>query len=78
MLTDWYYGGGRIVIDTCPDCRLVWLDAGELQPLDVADARDPQGGRRPSRITRSMPSRAAGPLAAITAAMPQKMLPMSS
>lgn len=30
MLTDWYYGPGNIVIDTCTTCDLVWLDAGEL------------------------------------------------
>jgi Zn-finger nucleic acid-binding protein len=31
MITDWYYGGGGIVVDTCPACDLIWLDAGELQ-----------------------------------------------
>jgi Zn-finger nucleic acid-binding protein len=30
MVTDWYYGPGNIIIDTCPRCDLVWLDAGEL------------------------------------------------
>jgi Zn-finger nucleic acid-binding protein len=30
MLTDWFYAPGNIVIDTCPACDLVWLDAGEL------------------------------------------------
>ena len=30
MMADWYYGPGNIVIDTCPPCDLVWLDAGEL------------------------------------------------
>lgn len=30
MVTDWYYGPGSIVIDTCPTCDAVWLDAGEL------------------------------------------------
>lgn len=30
MITDWYYGPGNIVIDTCPACGVVWLDAGEL------------------------------------------------
>jgi Zn-finger nucleic acid-binding protein len=43
MLTDWYYGPGNIVIDSCPTCDLVWLDAGELQR--VIDA--PGGDRRP-------------------------------
>jgi Zn-finger nucleic acid-binding protein len=42
MLTDWYYGPGNIVIDSCPTCDLVWLDAGELQR--VVDA--PGGDRR--------------------------------
>jgi len=31
MLTDWYYGPGNIIIDTCPPCDLVWLDAGEFR-----------------------------------------------
>ena len=31
MITDWYYGAGGIVIDTCEVCDLVWLDAGELK-----------------------------------------------
>ena len=31
MMTDWYYGPGGIVIDTCEVCDLVWLDAGELK-----------------------------------------------
>lgn len=43
MLTDWYYGPGNIVIDSCPACDLVWLDAGELQR--VVDA--PGADRRP-------------------------------
>ncbi|HEY2434605.1 MAG TPA: zf-TFIIB domain-containing protein [Vicinamibacterales bacterium] len=43
MITDWYYGPGNIVIDTCPACDLVWLDAGELRR--AADA--PGGDRLP-------------------------------
>jgi Zn-finger nucleic acid-binding protein len=43
MLTDWYYGPGNIVIDSCPTCDLVRLDAGELQR--VVDA--PGGDRQP-------------------------------
>lgn len=39
MLTDWYYGPGNTVIDTCPACDLVWLDAGELDR--VVDAPGP-------------------------------------
>ena len=31
MIADWYYGPGNIVIDTCPSCDAVWLDAGELR-----------------------------------------------
>jgi Zn-finger nucleic acid-binding protein len=40
MLTDWYYGPGNIVIDTCPSCQVVWLDAGELQRAIDAPGRD--------------------------------------
>ena len=43
MITDWYYGPGNIVIDTCPACDLVWLDAGELGRAIDAPGRD----RRP-------------------------------
>jgi Zn-finger nucleic acid-binding protein len=43
MLTDWYYGPGNIVIDTCTDCDVVWLDAGELGRAIDAPGRD----RRP-------------------------------
>ena len=42
MLTDWYYGPGNIIIDTCPPCDLVWLDAGEFRR--AVDAPGP--GRR--------------------------------
>jgi len=31
MITDWYYGPGNIIIDTCEACGIVWLDAGELR-----------------------------------------------
>ena len=31
MMTDWYYGPGNMVIDTCEHCGIVWLDAGELR-----------------------------------------------
>jgi Zn-finger nucleic acid-binding protein len=40
MVTDWYYGPGNIVIDTCPGCDLVWLDAGELQRATDAPGPD--------------------------------------
>lgn len=40
MIADWYYGPGNIVIDTCPGCDLVWLDAGELQRAIDAPGRD--------------------------------------
>jgi predicted RNA-binding Zn-ribbon protein involved in translation (DUF1610 family) len=39
MLTVWYYGPGRVVIDRCEPCGLVWLDGGELQR--VIDAPGP-------------------------------------
>jgi Zn-finger nucleic acid-binding protein len=40
MLTDWYYGPGNIIIDTCPGCDLVWLDAGELRRAVDAPGAD--------------------------------------
>jgi Zn-finger nucleic acid-binding protein len=40
MIADWYYGPGSIVIDTCPACDLVWLDAGELQRAIDAPGSD--------------------------------------
>jgi Zn-finger nucleic acid-binding protein len=40
MIADWYYGPGNIVIDTCPVCDVVWLDAGELQRAIDAPGRD--------------------------------------
>jgi Zn-finger nucleic acid-binding protein len=43
MLTDWYYGPGNIVIDSCPACDLVWLDAGEMRRAVDAPGAD----RRP-------------------------------
>jgi len=43
MIADWYYGPGNIVIDTCPSCDTVWLDAGELRR--AIDAPGPD--RRP-------------------------------
>lgn len=29
-----YYGGGRVIVDTCPACTLIWLDAGELTVIE--------------------------------------------
>ena len=40
MITDWYYGPGNIVIDTCTACDIVWLDAGELRRAIDAPGRD--------------------------------------
>ena len=40
MIADWYYGPGNIVIDTCPACHVVWLDAGELKRAIDAPGRD--------------------------------------
>jgi len=34
MDTHPFYGGGRVLIDTCPDCELIWLDAGELTVIE--------------------------------------------
>jgi len=40
MITDWYYGPGNIVLDTCPACDLAWLDSGELQRVVDAPGSD--------------------------------------
>ena len=40
MVTDWYYGPGNIVLDTCPGCDLAWLDSGELQRVVDAPGAD--------------------------------------
>jgi len=40
MVTDWYYGPGNIIIDTCPVCDLVWLDAGEFNRAADAPGQD--------------------------------------
>lgn len=40
MVTDWYYGPGNIVIDTCETCDVVWLDAGELRRVVDAPGSD--------------------------------------
>jgi Zn-finger nucleic acid-binding protein len=34
MDTHPFYGGGRVVVDTCPKCTLIWLDAGELAVIE--------------------------------------------
>ena len=31
-----YYGPGNAIIDACTDCRIVWLDAGELTMIERA------------------------------------------
>lgn len=40
MVTDWYYGGGNTVLDTCPSCDLAWLDAGEMKRIVSAPGPD--------------------------------------
>jgi Zn-finger nucleic acid-binding protein len=39
METHPYYGPGRVVIDNCPRCGLIWLDAGELKTIEQAPGR---------------------------------------
>jgi Zn-finger nucleic acid-binding protein len=34
MDTHPYFGGGNAVVDTCDDCGLIWLDAGELATIE--------------------------------------------
>jgi Zn-finger nucleic acid-binding protein len=35
-----YYGPGNVVIDTCSECDLIWLDFGELKQITDAPGRD--------------------------------------
>ena len=35
-----YYGPGNVVIDSCTNCSLIWLDYGELQQMTDAPGRD--------------------------------------
>jgi len=34
-----YYGAGRAIIDSCADCKLVWIDQGELTNLERSPGR---------------------------------------
>lgn len=34
-----YYGAGRAIIDSCGDCKLVWVDQGELTNLERSPGR---------------------------------------
>lgn len=34
-----YYGPGAVVVDTCADCTLIWLDHGELTVIERAPGR---------------------------------------
>jgi phage FluMu protein Com len=40
METHPYYGPGNVVIDTCGDCQIIWLDHGELREVINAPGRD--------------------------------------
>jgi Zn-finger nucleic acid-binding protein len=40
MITDWYYGPGNIVLDSCVRCDVVWLDSGELRRVIDAPGTD--------------------------------------
>ena len=44
LATHPYYGPGNVVIDTCAQCDVVWLDFGELKQIVDAPGRD-RGGR---------------------------------
>ncbi len=46
METFQYLGPGNIVIDTCNDCDLIWLDYGELKKVVNAPGRDRGKPRR--------------------------------
>ena len=46
METHPYYGPGNVIIDSCGDCDLIWLDAGELKQIEHAPGGD-RGLRKP-------------------------------
>ena len=43
-----YYGPGAVVVDTCFQCRLIWLDHGEIAAIERAP------GRRPGRPEQTL------------------------
>jgi Zn-finger nucleic acid-binding protein len=45
MTTHPYFGPGNVVIDSCADCELVWLDFGELKQIVDAPGKD-RGNRQ--------------------------------
>jgi Zn-finger nucleic acid-binding protein len=46
METHPYYGPGNVIIDSCGECNLVWLDFGELKQIGDAPGAD-RGVRKP-------------------------------
>ncbi len=42
-----YYGPGNVVIDSCPDCELTWLDHGELATIMRAPGARPSPDSSP-------------------------------
>jgi hypothetical protein len=45
MDTHFYAGPGNVVIDSCENCCLIWLDSGELMHIVHApDGRDSESG----------------------------------
>jgi Zn-finger nucleic acid-binding protein len=46
METHPYYGPGNVIIDSCVNCDLVWLDFGELKQIAEAPGAD-RGVRKP-------------------------------
>lgn len=50
-----YYGPGNIVIDTCRQCDVIWLDFGELRQVTEAPGRDRGQGARPAPEAPELP-----------------------
>jgi Zn-finger nucleic acid-binding protein len=48
MATHPYFGPGNVVIDSCAECELVWLDFGELRQIVAAPGKD-RGNREMPR-----------------------------
>jgi Zn-finger nucleic acid-binding protein len=55
MATHPYYGPGNVVIDSCGQCELVWLDFGELKQIVAAPGRDRGNREQVLRETADIP-----------------------
>jgi len=55
MATHPYYGPGNVVIDSCGQCELIWLDFGELEQIVAAPGKDRGSREQVLRETANPP-----------------------